>query len=117
MFGARNVADPPPDPLPGPPGPLPGRADVNPSPVAATSCGFAYPARCSTRASSAAVWPRAPHSAIRSALATLAGEKTVSGGVGRQHLVQIHAERRVSRRGLPDAGPAHRGRPPPGRRC
>ena len=32
-------------------------------------------ARCSARASSAAVWPRAPHSAIRSALATLDGEK------------------------------------------
>ena len=34
--------------------------------------------RAEHRASSAAVWPRAPHSAIRSALATLAGEKTVS---------------------------------------
>src|SRR5690349_20327994 len=66
VFGARNVADPPPG------------VSVSRSPAAAASCGWGSSSRCSTWASSAAVWPRAPHSAMRSALATLAGEKTVS---------------------------------------
>jgi hypothetical protein len=69
VFGARNVADPP---------PAPPDVSVCRSPAAAASCGFGSSSRCSTRASSAAVCPRAPHSAMRSALATLAGEKTVS---------------------------------------
>ena len=71
---------------------------ISRSPLAATSCGFEYPSRCSTRASSAAVWPLAPHSAIRSALATLAGEKNRVRGLLGQNLVQIRAERRVGRR-------------------
>ena len=71
MFGARNVA-----------GALPGSlscgADTRRSPLTATSSGRSDPSRCSACASSAAVLPCAPHRAIRSALATLAGEKTVS---------------------------------------
>src|SRR5690349_12575232 len=72
VAGARNVADPPPG------SPSPGRAGVSLRPAAATSCGSGYVLRCSTRASSAAVWPLAPHSAIRNAPATLAGERTMS---------------------------------------
>src|SRR5690348_11447936 len=72
VAGARNIADPPPG------SPPPGRAGISLRPVAATFCGSGYLLRCSTRASSAAVWPLAPHSAIRNALATLAGEKTMS---------------------------------------
>ena len=45
------------------------------SPSAAAS---GEPPRCRAPASSAAVWPRAPHNAIRSAAATLTGENTVS---------------------------------------
>ena len=71
VFGARNVADP----LPGPPSRW---ADTRRSGLTATSSWRSAPSRCSARASSAAVLPRAPHRAIRSALATLAGEKTVS---------------------------------------
>ena len=74
VFGARNVADPGPGSRPG----LPSRqADTRRSPLTATSCWRSDPSRCSARTSSAAVSPRAPHRAIRSALATLAGEKTV----------------------------------------
>ena len=57
---------------------VPGRAGISLRPVAATFCGSGYLPRCSTVASSAAVWPLAPHSAIRNALATLAGERTRS---------------------------------------
>ena len=71
VFGARNVADS----LPGPP---PRRADARRSALTATSSWRSAPSRCSARASSAAVLPRAPNRAIRSALATLVGEKTVS---------------------------------------
>ena len=83
VFGARNVADPLPDPLPGslpgsPPGPPSRHADTRRSPLTATSSWRSDPSRCSAWVSSAAVSPRAPHRAIRSALATLAGEKTVS---------------------------------------
>ena len=66
VFGARKTADPPSRP-----------ADTRLSPLAAASSGREDGSTCRARASSAAVWPRAPHSAIRSALATLAGEKTV----------------------------------------
>ena len=96
VFGARNVADPP---------PLARRLaalralDTRRSPLTATSSWRSDPSRCSARASSAAVSPRAPHRAIRSALATLAGEKTVFGGVLGQHLVQVRAERGVGRHG------------------
>ncbi len=50
--------------------------------AASSPCAASYPCAassiCRARASSAAVWPRAPHSAIRSTLATLAGENTRS---------------------------------------
>ncbi len=68
VFGARNVAA--------------GEADAaggaRRSAPAATSSAPGDPSRCRARASSSAVRPRAPHRAIRSALATLAGENTVS---------------------------------------
>ena len=71
VFGARSVTDL---------GPSPRQADTRPSPLATTSGPSSRPprpSRCRTRASSVAVRPRAPHRAISSALATLAGEKTV----------------------------------------
>ena len=70
---------PPPLPPAGLPLDLPSRhADTRRSPLTATFSWRSDPSRCSAWASSAAVSPRAPHRAIRSALATLAGEKTVS---------------------------------------
>ena len=67
VSGARNVTDPD--------AASPMRADSERSPSTAAS---ADPFRCRARASSAAVWPRAPHQASHSALATLTGEKTMS---------------------------------------
>ena len=66
IFGARNVTDPS------------AATSRTAAEVARSPPPAASGASCSAPASSAAVRPRAPHSAICSAVATLTGEKTVS---------------------------------------